>query len=132
MTRSLRIAVADDEPDVLDYFRRILPLLGHEVVAAADNGLGLVESCRQQQPDLIIADVRMPGLDGDDAVQQICQERPTPFILISAFSKPDCIPRAGLPNSGLDASRWAYLTKPVKRDDLEGAISRLFGTNGSR
>jgi response regulator NasT len=116
MTRALRIAVADDEPDVRDYFRRMLPRLGHEVVAAAANGRELVDLCRQEKPDLIIADVRMPELDGDDAIQEICSDRPTPFILISAYSKPNHLPE------GLEEVSNAYLTKPVKREDLEGAI----------
>ena len=71
--------------------------------------------CRQHKPDLIIADVRMPDLDGDAAVQQICQVQPTPFILVSAYSKPIIV-------DGCDEVGRAYLTKPVKREDLEEAI----------
>jgi CheY-like chemotaxis protein len=116
MTKALRIAVADDEPDVRDYFVRMLPRLGHQVVAAAANGRELVEICRQHKPDLIIADVRMPEMDGDTAIEQICQIWPVPFILISAYSK-----TVGMLN-GFGSVRRTYLTKPVKRDDLEGAI----------
>jgi len=112
----LRIAVADDEPVVREYFCTILPLLGHQVVAVAENGQSLVDTCRDKQPDLIIADVRMPDMDGDEAVRQICRDRPTPFILISAYSKPVNAPH------GFDGATWAYLTKPIKRDDLERAI----------
>jgi CheY-like chemotaxis protein len=119
MTRTLRIAVADDEPDVREYFRRMLPRLGHEVVAAAANGRELVEMCREQKPDLIIADVRMPDLDGDDAIQEICSVRPTPFILISAYSKPAHMPEL------FGALGSAYLTKPIKREDLEEAIDQV-------
>ena len=50
MNRSLRIAVADDEPDMRDYFQQILPRLGHEVVAVAENGRELVEQCRDRGP----------------------------------------------------------------------------------
>jgi CheY-like chemotaxis protein len=119
MTRTLRIAVADDEPDVREYFRRMLPRLGHEVVAAAANGRELVELCRQQKPDLIIADVRMPDMDGDDAIEEICSVRPTPFILISAYSKPAHM------SDAFGAVGSAYLTKPVKREDLEEAIEHV-------
>jgi response regulator NasT len=119
MTRPLRIAVADDEPDVRDYFRRILPVLGHEVVVAAANGSELVDSCRQHQPDLVIADVRMPVMDGDEAIHEICGNRPTPFILVSAYSKNTTIPN----ELGVG---WTYLTKPIRRDDLKAAISALF------
>ena len=90
--------------------------MGHEVVAAAANGRELVELCREHKPDLIIADVRMPELDGDVAVQQICQDHPIPFILISAYSKP-----AGMQDC-FGAVRRTYLTKPVRRDDLQDAI----------
>ena len=69
MKRGMRIAVADDEPDVRDYFRRMLPRLGHDVVGGAANGRELVELCREHKPDLIIADVRMPEMDGDVAMR---------------------------------------------------------------
>jgi len=119
MTRTLRIAVADDEPDVRDYFRVILPRLGHKVVAAAANGRQLVELCREHKPDLIIADVRMPEMDGDVAVHEICQNSPIPFILISAYSKP-----AGVLDTFGSVKR-TYLTKPVRRDDLIDAIEEV-------
>ncbi len=58
MSEPLRIAVADDEPDMRDYFARILPRLGHQVVAQAHDGRELVEQCRAAQPDLVITDIR--------------------------------------------------------------------------
>ena len=119
MTRTLRIAVADDEPDVRDYFQRMLPRMGHKVVATAANGRELIDLCREQQPDLIIADIRMPDVDGDVAIRQICSDRPTPFILISAYSKPS----SSL--DGFDSVGCAYLTKPVKRETLEETIEQL-------
>jgi two-component system, response regulator PdtaR len=125
MIRALRIAVADDEPDVRDYFRVMLPRLGHTVVAIAANGRELVEMCDEQKPDLIIADVRMPELDGDAAVQQICRAQPTPYILISAYSKPIIV-------DDCDAVGHAYLTKPIKREDLEEAIALVWTEDPDR
>ncbi len=119
MTRRLRIAVADDELDVRDYFERMLPYLGHEVVAIASNGRELVELCREKRPDLIIADVRMPDMDGDAAIAEICRESPTPFILISAYSK------LARMSDGFESVSRAYLTKPMKRGDLEQAIQQV-------
>lgn len=115
----LRIAIADDEPVVREYFCTVLPLLGHVVVAIADDGQKLVEVCRSEHPDLIIADIRMPDLDGDEAIRQICRDTPTPFILISAYSQP----LAAL--TGFDGVAWTSLTKPIKREDLERAIQTV-------
>jgi two-component system, response regulator PdtaR len=50
VNRSIRIAVADDEPDMQEYYRRILPLLGHVVVAVAETGRELIEKRRDQHP----------------------------------------------------------------------------------
>ena len=116
MSQALRIAVADDEADVRDYFLRMLPRLGHEVIAAASNGRELLELCKKQMPDLVIADVRMPEMDGDAALQQICEIWPIPFILISAYSKASSF------HTSFGSARWTYLTKPVKREDLADAI----------
>ncbi len=67
MNRRLRIAVADDEPDMRDYYRTMLPMLGHEVVAACSNGAELVQSCQELRPELVITDIKMPDMDGIDA-----------------------------------------------------------------
>ena len=119
MKSAVRIAVAEDEPDVRDYFRRILPQLGHQVVGVAADGQQLVELCREQLPDLVITDLRMPGMDGDQAMNVICAERPIPCVFVSAFSKP-------IPNgNGFHNFAWVCLTKPVSRDELEMAIQHV-------
>jgi CheY-like chemotaxis protein len=120
MMASLRIAVADDERDMRDYLQRVLQRLGHEVLGPVENGLQLVELCRIQLPDLIITDIRMPVMNGDDALRRIYAERPIPYIVISAFGAPEAIP-GDLENGG-DA---IYLNKPVRKQDLERAIARL-------
>jgi len=117
MTQSLRIAIADDEPDVRDYFRRILPRLGHQLVAVARTGRELVEQCRAAQPDLVIADIKMPDMDGIDAAAEICRDEPIPFILVSAYHHPQLFERASADYI------LAYLVKPAKQSDLEAAIA---------
>jgi len=124
MSRQLRIAVADDEPDMQDYFRTILPLLGHEVVAVAGTGRELVQLCQQERPDLVITDIKMPDMDGIDAAARIYQAAPTPFILVSAHHDAETVRRAGADYV------MAYMVKPIKQADLEPAIAlamRRFG-----
>jgi response regulator NasT len=115
--KSLRIAVADDEPDMRDYFRAILPVLGHEVVAVAETGRELVELCRATHPDLIITDIKMPDMEGIEAATRIYRDAPVPIILVSALHDPATIKRAE------DDHVLAYLVKPIKQADLEPAIA---------
>jgi AmiR/NasT family two-component response regulator len=117
MTRSLRIVVADDEPDMRDYFRKILPRLGHQVLAAAETGRELVESCRRAVPDLVVTDIKMPDMDGIEAATQIYKDRPVPVILVSAFHDPGLIARAEADHI------LGYLVKPIKQSDLEPTIA---------
>jgi response regulator NasT len=117
MSRTLQIAVGDDEPDVREYFQKILPLLGHRVVAAAGDGRELVECCRRLHPDLVITDIKMPDMDGIDAAAQIYRDGPIPVILVSAHHDPEFIRRAEADHI------LAYLVKPIKQSDLEPAIA---------
>ena len=112
----LRIAVADDEPDMQLFFRELLPHLGYELVAEAATGRELVERCRAVRPDLIITDVRMPDMDGLEAAAQVNQESPVPVILITAHHDADVLARAGTEYI------MAYLAKPVKPVELQAAI----------
>ena len=117
MNRSLRIAVADDEADMRDYFQDILPDLGHQVVAVASNGRELVERCRAGQVDLVITDIKMPEMDGIDAAREITRAMNLPFILVSAYHDPELIERAGASHV------MAYLVKPIEQADLATAIA---------
>ena len=124
MTQPLRIAVADDEPDMRDYFTKMLPRLGHKVVGAASNGRELVELCRATRPDLVITDIKMPDMDGIDAAVRIYQEEPVPIILVSAYHDAALIRRAEADHI------MGYLVKPLKQADLEPTIAlamRRFG-----
>jgi two-component system, response regulator PdtaR len=116
-TNSLRIVIADDEPDMRDYFRKILPRLGHEVVAAAADGRELLENCRVFRPDLVITDIKMPDMDGIQAAGQIYQQTPLPIILVSAYHDDELIARAEGDHV------MGYLVKPIKQADLQPAIA---------
>ena len=117
MTTSFRIVVADDEPEMREFFEKVLPRFGHQVVAVAENGRQLVEHCRQLKPDLVITDIKMPGLDGIEASSQVCRERAVPVILVSAYHDPELIARAEADHV------VAYLVKPIGLADLQPAIS---------
>jgi response regulator NasT len=117
MIAHLRIAVADDEPDMRDYFQKILPRMGHEVVSVSENGSSLIEGCRTTHPDLVITDIKMPGMDGIEAANRIASDHPLPVILVSGYLDPELIQRAE------DDHVLAYLIKPITKNDLEAAIA---------
>jgi two-component system, response regulator PdtaR len=124
MTTGLRISVADDEPEMRDFFEKVLPRFGHQVVSVAENGKQLIEHCRELKPDLVITDIKMPEMDGIEASTEICRERVVPVILVSAYHDPALIERA-------EANHvQAYLVKPIGIADLPPAIAiavRRFG-----
>ncbi len=117
MTETLRIAVADDEPEVLEFMVLALTALGHEVVVKATTGRELVEQSRDTHPELVITDIKMPDMDGLEAAAQMRGEEPVPVILVSAHHDPEFIERA-IQNHVL-----AYLVKPIKKEALRPAIS---------
>jgi response regulator NasT len=117
MESRLRIAVADDEPDMREYFEKILPRLGHQVVSAAETGRQLVEHCKTLSPDLVITDIKMPDMDGIEAASAIYRDQAVPVILVSAFHDRELIERAESDHI------LAYLVKPIKQADLEPAIT---------
>jgi response regulator NasT len=117
MNASLKIAVADDEPRMREYYREALARMGHQVAVAASNGRELVEGCRESRPDLILSDIKMPDLDGIDAALEIARGEPVPIILVSAYHDDDLLKRAG------GGQVFGFLVKPIKQDDLKAAIA---------
>lgn len=116
MNNRIRIAVADDEIDMRDFYEQVLTRLGYQVVAVAKDGRDLVDQCRVTSPDLIITDLRMPVMDGLQAIHSVSEERAVPAIVVSAYHNDEYLERAR------DEHVQAYLVKPIKSADLEPAI----------
>lgn len=113
MTRTLRIVIADDEIDIRDYFKILLPRLGHELVGLAKNGQQLVTLCESEHPDLVITDVMMPEMDGLQAADKIAETQNVPIIIVSSHERSE---------STMNPLVVDYLVKPVSMADLAAAI----------
>ena len=119
MIHSIRIAIADDEEDIRQYFRRLLPRLGYKLVGEAENGRELVEICQAVKPDLVITDVMMPVMSGIEAADEISKTLSVPIIILSSHEKP---------NGDNNTSIVDFLQKPVSILDLQAAITRACPT----
>ncbi|HEX4225311.1 MAG TPA: response regulator transcription factor, partial [Pseudonocardiaceae bacterium] len=82
-----RVVVADDQTLVRTGFAMILNADGMEVVAEASNGVEAVEAVRRTQPDIVLMDIRMPELDGLEALRRIVAGNPKPprVIMLTTF-----------------------------------------------
>jgi response regulator NasT len=117
MSRTLRIVIADDEGEIRDYLHEGLTRLGHQVVAIARNGRELIEKCRDTHPDLAVADIRMPELDGLQAAESLNRDNPTPVLLLSAHHEPELLASARADYI------IGYLVKPISEPNLKTAIA---------
>jgi AmiR/NasT family two-component response regulator len=117
-----RVLIAEDEALIRLDLKEMLTDAGYSVVGEAADGQQAVELAEQLRPDLVILDVKMPGLDGISAAEQIVAAAIAPVIMLTAFSQRDLVERAA------DAGAMAYLVKPFDSSDLipaiEVAISR--------
>jgi two-component system, response regulator PdtaR len=112
----LRVLIADDDPIIRLDLKQMLENLDYEVVAEAGDGQQAVASARDAKPDICILDVKMPVMDGIEAVSIITEENIAPTILLTAYSDKELVDRAK------DAGVFAYLVKPFKPSDLPPAI----------
>jgi two-component system, response regulator PdtaR len=111
-----RVVIAEDEAIIRLDLRELLEEEGYEVVAETGRGDEAIELARAHTPDLVILDVKMPGLDGLSAARQISRERLAAVLVLTAFSQRDLVEQAR------DAGALAYLVKPVQKTDLVPAI----------
>jgi AmiR/NasT family two-component response regulator len=112
----VRVVIAEDEAIIRLDLKEILVSAGYDVVGEAARGDDAIALVDEHQPDLVILDIKMPGVDGVHAARDIAQRHKVAIMLLTAFSQRDLIEDAR--DAGVDA----YLVKPFRRSELLPAI----------
>lgn len=114
----MKLLVVDDEPLAQQRLKQLLSEFDFvESVQLANNGIQAIESCQKEKPDVVLMDIRMPGMDGLEAAQHLSlMEQPPAIIFITAYDE-----------YALDAfnvNAVDYLLKPVRESKLKEALEK--------
>jgi response regulator NasT len=112
----VRVVLAEDEAIIRLDLKETLEDEGYEVVGDTGRGDHAVQLVGELNPDVVILDVKMPGLDGIEAARRIAASHDTAVVILTAFSQRELIDRA------IEAGALAYLVKPFSRSELVPAL----------
>lgn len=114
----MRILVVDDDPEIVSFLKRGLTFEGYTVETAGDGAEALAK-IREREPDLVILDVMMPGIDGIEVARRLRQASAIPILMLTA--KGTVADRV----AGLDSGADDYLVKPFAFDELLARMRSL-------
>ena len=112
----IRVVIAEDEAIIRLDLRETLESAGYEVVADTGRGDEAVKLVSEYKPEVVILDIKMPGIDGIQVAREIGTTEDTAVVILTAFSQRELIDEA------VDAGALAYLVKPYQQSDLVPAI----------
>ena len=116
----VRVALADDQALVRAGLRALLQQQGIDIVFEADDGQALLDALHTAPVDIILSDIRMPGLDGIPALEALrARGDATPVLLLTTFDDAELLLRA------TEAGAQGFLLKDAAPDDLREAILRV-------
>ena len=110
-----RVLIAEDDAIIRMDLKEMLEEEGYHVLEASDGAVA-VQLARDEQPSLVILDIKMPVMDGLQAAQKISEERIAPVLILTAYSQRELVERAA------QIGAMAYLVKPFQKQDLLPAI----------
>ncbi len=114
----MSILVVDDDPEIVSFIKRGLIYEGYSVDTAVD-GTEALTKARDKEPDLVILDIMMPGLDGVEVSKRLRQASDVPILMLTA--KGTVADRV----EGLDSGADDYLVKPFAFDELLARVRAL-------
>lgn len=119
----LKVLIADDERIV----RKTLRLIGNwdeyemEIVGEAQNGMEALEMIDQLKPDILLLDMKMPGLSGNQILEQLTGDRKRIHVIVISGYDDFEYARMALKYGAID-----YLLKPINRNEFNQALHRIY------
>ncbi|GGJ97677.1 LytR/AlgR family response regulator transcription factor [Luteimonas terricola] len=115
----MKVVIADDEPLARERLRTLLAAHADiDVVAEAGDGRTALQACAEHEPDLVLLDIAMPGIDGLEAARHLAAFEPRPAVVFCTAYDAHAL-------SAFDAAAVDYLVKPVRPERLEAALERV-------
>jgi two-component system response regulator AlgR len=116
----MNILIVDDEPLARARLEALVDELGMgKVVAEAGSGREALEAVRVYQPEIVLLDIRLPGMDGMQVVQQLASLHPTPAVIFTTAYSEHAV-------QAFEHRAVDYLMKPIHKDRLEQALQRAY------
>jgi DNA-binding NtrC family response regulator len=124
MSETAKILLVDDEPGMLRYIRTLLEVDNYKVETASTGEEAVERMQKGLQPDLVLLDLLMPGIDGLQTLEQLRQMRPgLKVVMLSCVSDTRKVVQA------IRLGAHDYLTKPFQKAELDAVIDQCLGTN---
>jgi two-component system response regulator AtoC len=124
MTNKAKILLVDDEPGMLRYIKTLLEVDDHKVETASSGEEALERVQRGQQPDLVLLDLLMPGIDGLQTLEQLRKLQPGIKVVMLS-----CVSDTRKVVAAIRLGAQDYLTKPFEKAELDRVIDQCLGTN---
>ena len=116
MTEEVRVALAEDDAIIRLDLRETLEEEGYTVVGDTGRGDEMLELVAATNPEVVILDIKMPGMDGIEVARCIAESHGAAVVILTAFSQRELIDQA------IEAGALAYLVKPFQRSELVPAV----------
>jgi two-component system, LytTR family, response regulator AlgR len=122
----MRLLIVDDETPARERLRDLLGEVGeYTVVGEATNGHDALAVCAELKPDVVLLDVRMPGIWGIEVAQHLATLNNTPAVIFTTAYDDHAI-------EAFDAQAIAYLLKPIRKEKLARALTHACKVSASR
>ena len=121
---SIRIIICDDDKLIRESLKILLPLKGDvEIVGEAENGEEAIDLCVQNQVDVALLDIRMPKLNGVQAVKRIVEKTDTKCLIITTFDEEEYV------NEAISYGAKGYILKNSSPEQIIDAINTVYNNN---